>query len=149
MRRIIFALLIILFASMLTKCGNEPPPHDYYGGMITSIKFGTDWDSVNDTLLNTGTSFNYGIDKVYYEIKFQGPFYKGAMVKKVWRLPNSQTLEATSFIPKDSKRICGELHYYDLREMDAGKYEILIYYFAEGGYKPYDLVGVNRSFTIQ
>uniref|UniRef100_A0A7V3VUE9 Uncharacterized protein n=1 Tax=candidate division WOR-3 bacterium TaxID=2052148 RepID=A0A7V3VUE9_UNCW3 len=144
MNRIILGLLIISFVIIGTKCG-KPPPNDY-GGTIVSIKFGTDWDLTHDTLLNKGTSFGYGITKVYYEIKFEDRSLKGGVVKKKWQLP----FESVCFIPKDSKRICGEFHYFDLRIMDSGTYQVKVFYWEAGEFKEYPYAeSVNTQFTIE
>lgn len=148
MKKAVFIILMILFVLLMIKCGESPPD---YGGKITDIKFSSEWNPVTGQLGTPATFFDYGIRKVYYEITFE--YYTGIeyMVKKVWQLPNVQSLEAASFIPKDRKRICGEIHYYDeLVNMDQGTYQISLKYYEEGEYKDYEYEsGVNQTFTIQ
>jgi hypothetical protein len=149
MKRSIVSIVVVILGLYLTKC-EEDLPNDY-GGDITDIKFSDTWDSGTGEIGTPATSFEYGIKIVYYEVVFQGHANKGGIVRKQWELPLSQTLQVTCFLPKDSKRICGELHYYDETvDMDEGEYEIFLEYFEFGGYEPYNYyVGVNRKFTIE
>lgn len=148
MKRPIFLILIILFKLMVITCA---PSINDYGGTIISIEFSEEWNSGTGQIGTPVTSFDYGIKIVYYEITFDEQSHEGVVVQKVWDLPVDPDLEATTFVPKYSKRICGELHYYDTTtDMRAGDYQISVKYYEDGLYEEYLYdTGVNRTFTIQ
>jgi len=145
--------LAILFISIiLIRCTQPAPPDvEELGVKITKITFGSGWDSSTNQLTNVGTIFPYGTTKIYYEICFEKAFIAGGMIKKKWKREGSQFLEVTSFIPKSSKRICGEIHYYAEQNMDTGTYNISVFWYSseEGNYVEYNYNGANRSFEIE
>jgi hypothetical protein len=145
--------MMIFIVTIVSKCAT-PPPVDVneLGAKITNITFGSGWDSVKNQVTGVNTSFPAGTKIVYYEIRFEKSFEAGGMVKKKWRRDGNQFLEVTSFIPKNTKRICGEIHYYNTNQsMDTGIYEItvLCYSAKQKDYVEYDYCGANRMFRIE
>lgn len=146
-------LIIIFIVIIVNKC-TKPPPVDVseLGAKITDITFGSGWNSSNNQVTGINTSFPAETKVVYYEICFEKTFAAGGMVKKKWKRDGNQFLEVTSFIPKNSKRICGEIHYYNMnRPMDTGTYEITVWCYSakQGDYVEYDYGGANRIFKIE
>lgn len=154
MRLHFLLILFVIWAGLVgLRCGGEHPPDiNELGAKVTQIRFGRGWNSNSNELTGVSNTFDYGITKVYYEISFEKKFEAGGMIKKKWKRDGDQFLEATSFISKNSKRICGEVHHYDNQTMDKGIYEISIFAYlsADGEYKEYPYVsGIGRSFTIK
>lgn len=147
MNRTLFAFIVILYALLCVKCDEID---EDYGGAITEINFSNEWNSSTGHLGPHGILFNFGLSTIYYEIKFEGEIHTGIIVKKGWQLPNSLSIDVHSFIPKYSRRICGELHYYDLTEMPVGTYQLSVYYREDGVFSEYNYgPGVNREFSIE
>jgi len=138
---------------IVTKCATSPPVDvGELGAKVTSIKFGSGWDSNTNQVTGIDTSFSLGTKIIYYEIRFEKIFEAGGMIMKRWKKDGNQFLQATSFIPKNTKRICGEIHYYDLNQsMPPGTYEITIlcYSSKQEDYVEYDYGGANRIFRIE
>jgi len=104
------ALLVIIMIAL--NCGpgdsvapDEPPT-------VTEIEFGSGWDPAVEEILNPAFTFNWGIKTVYYRIVFDSELkdYENK-IKKIWELPNSQSLATVSFFQGTSTIIRGEIHY--------------------------------------
>jgi len=136
-------------------CEGVAPDADQLGVNVTDITFGTGWDSNNNKVINTGTTFYIPPDiyVIYYEICFEEQYSAGGMIKKKWKLDGQPLFETTSFMPKVTRRICGEIQYYLPDEsMDVGEYELSIWWYSstQQDYLEYKYSsGVNQTFEIR
>ncbi len=148
-----FFIILLFIMAIVINCENAPLDVAELGIRVTKITFGTSWDAVNCVPEDTGRVFSGPISVVYYEICFKEIFTSGGMIKKAWRRDSGKFLEATSFISKETKRICGEIHKYEVNQtMDLGEYQISVWWYSSGErrYVQYDYDdGVNRSFKIE
>lgn len=148
-------LLISIFLCLCfyINCTDPPLDADTFGVRVTRITFGKGWDAINLKLVDTTRLFDPNETYiVYYEICFEENFSAGAMIKKKWHQYSQQFLEVTSFMPKNTKRICGEVHYYlPNQPMDIAEYEISVWWHSstDNDYLEYGYAdGVNQTFGI-
>jgi len=142
---------LLIFFLLIFECGQQPEDEEIAVPKITEIKFGKDWDPNSNEIKDPDTVFSFGTKIIYYSIKFENYLRKGYMVKKKWKLDNTQLLEAVTFVPGNKIRIVGEFHHYDTTQnMNIGTYEISVYYLLDGSYKEFSYVpSVNKKFKIE
>lgn len=141
------ALTMVTMLCLAVKCDDAPAD---YGGKIVDVKWGSDWDKDNCCLLGIGTVFPCGVERVYYEVTLQSDAGMSLIVQKAWKHQGAPLLTTVCHVPAGTKRICGELHYYDLTTMDVGAYELSVFRLEQGLYTEYEYAeGINRVFTIE
>jgi len=145
-----FLILLFLIMVLLLIWGCPSGPSDPTLKVI-EVAFSDTWDKENNDIGTPATQFPSGTDTVYYRIKFEEQFLENLMLRKKWTRNQSDFLTTVCFMPQETVRICGEIHYYiSGTNLESGDYKISVYYFKDGEYFEVGYgSGVNKTFTIQ
>ncbi len=149
------SLILIIFVLSVFQCGKDET-EDVETGItelpaISEITFGSRWRAADSAVIDTGRTFS-GTDTIRYQVKFDSILVNQFMIKKVWQRNDTLLFASVVLIPSETKRICGEIRYYDGQNLETGTYKISILYFkpdtADYDSAKYN-TGVNRNFSIQ